>query len=122
MSSSPVTAANFCLTKSMPSDVLNTCVLYESCVTVPHSECEAASVIKSSKTLYCIVLSSRTINLKFLLPNQLGLSLFLVKKGLLCNLGLFLQESQVFQFDWPKVGCVQAKTMFDRTALLVPAR
>ena len=35
---------------------------------------------------------------------------FLVMKGLLCNLGSLSQELQLLEFDWPKTGHGQIKT------------
>ena len=66
---------------------------------VPRTQCEAASAVKSSKI----------INLWFLLPDRLGFSCFLVVKGLLCNLGSLSQEFRLLKFDRPKTGSVRAK-------------
>ena len=40
------------------------------------------------------------------------IQLFFSVKGLLCNLGSLSQELRLFQFGWPKMGCVWAKTCF----------
>ena len=63
-------------------------------------------------------------NIGLQMPNQLGFSLFLVrkKKALLYNLGSILQELRLLELIWPaKKGSCLSKNMLEQTTWPAPA-